>query len=131
RDRLVALVLPHLHLTADGRPVRLALETARAAFPKGQGGLSTTRLDARFRAVGLALDGSPHTLRLSNSYATDRVGWRELLVARGPGIAVRSTDASVGDRTKLLTHYPTDLLHSPPDIRSETTVAAIGSGGLA
>ena len=31
---------------------RLALEDARVAFPQGQGGLSTTRLDARFRAVG-------------------------------------------------------------------------------
>ena len=79
---------------------------------------------------GLKLDGSPHTFALSNSYATDRVGWRELLVAKADGVAVRSTDASVGDRTRALTHYPTDLLHSPPDVRSETTVAALGSGGL-
>ena len=42
---------------ADGEPVQLALETARVAFPKGQGGLSTTRLDARFRAPGLELGG--------------------------------------------------------------------------
>jgi nickel/cobalt transporter (NicO) family protein len=131
RDRLVALVAPHLQLLADGKPVRLALETARVAFPKGQGGLSTTRLDARFRAAGIELGDTPHTFKLSNTYATDRVGWRELLVARGEGVAVRSTDASVGDRTKALTHYPSDLLHSPPDVRSETTVAAIGSGGLA
>jgi nickel/cobalt exporter len=131
RDRLVALVAPHLRLLADGKPVRLALEEARVAFPRGQGGLSTTRLDARFRAVGLALGGSPHALKLSNDYATDRVGWRELLVARGDGVAVRSTDASVDDRTKALTHYPTDLLHSPPDVRSETTVVALGSRGLA
>ena len=52
-------------------------------------------------------------------------------MARGDGVAVRSTDASVADRTRALTHYPTDLLHSPPDVRSETTVAAAGSGGLA
>ena len=129
--RLVAIVAPHLRLTADGKPVRLALESARVAFPHGQGGLSTTRLDARFRAVGLTPGGAPRTLVLANSYATDRVGWRELLVARGGGVAVRSTDASVGDRTHALTHYPTDLLHSPPDIRSETTVVALGSGGLA
>jgi ABC-type nickel/cobalt efflux system permease component RcnA len=129
--RLTAIVAPHLHLLADGRPARLALEEAHVAFPRGQGGLSTTRLDARFRAVGVKLDGAPHTVTLSNSYATDRVGWRELLVARGDGVAVRSTDASVGDRTRALTHYPTDLLHSPPDVRSETTVAALGSGGLA
>ena len=116
---------------ADGRPVRLALEEEHVRFPRGQGGLSTTRLDARFRAVGLKLEGSQHTFQLSNSYATDRVGWRELLVARGDGVAVRSTDASVADRTHALTHYPTDLLHSPPDVRSETTVAALGSGGLA
>jgi nickel/cobalt exporter len=129
--RLVALVAPHLQLVADGRPVRLALEEEHVRFPRGQGGLSTTRLDARFRAVGLRLDGSQHTFRLSNGYATDRVGWRELLVARGDGVAVRSTDASVGDRTRALSRYPTDLLHSPPDVRSETTVAALGSGGLA
>ena len=129
--RLVAIVAPHLKLTADGKPVALRLETARVVFPHGQGGLSTTRLDARFRAVGLALGGAQHTFALTNGYATDRVGWRELLVARGAGVAVRATDASVSDRTKALTHYPTDLLHSPPDVRSETTVAAAGSGGLA
>jgi ABC-type nickel/cobalt efflux system permease component RcnA len=128
--RLVAIVSPHLRLLADGRPVQLALDEQHVRFPRGQGGLSTTRLDARFRAVGLKLDGSPHTLALSNSYATDRVGWRELLVAKADGVAVRSTDASAGDRTRALTHYPTDLLHSPPDVRSETTVAALGSGGL-
>jgi nickel/cobalt transporter (NicO) family protein len=129
--RLVAIVAPHLHLVADGRPVRLALEEEHVKFLRGQGGLPTTRLDARFRAVGVKLAGGKHTFQLSNSYATDRVGWRELLVARGDGVAVRSTDASVADRTHALTHYPTDLLHSPPDIRSETTVAALGSGGLA
>jgi nickel/cobalt transporter (NicO) family protein len=129
--RLVAIVAPHLRLLADGRPVRLVLETARAAFPHGQGGLSTTRVDARFRAAGIRLTGAPQTFTLSNGYATDRVGWRELLVARGDGVSVRSTDASVGDRTQALTHYPTDLLHSPPDIRSETTVVALGTGGLA
>jgi nickel/cobalt transporter (NicO) family protein len=129
--RLVAIVAPHLKLLADGRPVRLVLESALVHFPHGQGGLSTTRLDARFRAVGAALGASPRTFALSDSYATDRVGWRELLVARGDGVAVRSTDASVDDRTRALTHYPTDLLHSPPDVRSETTVAALGSGGLA
>ncbi len=128
--RLVAIVAPHLRLLADGRPVRLAVYEQHVRFPRGQGGLSTTRLDARFRAVGLKLDGSSHTFQLSNGYATDRVGWRELLVARDDGVAVRATDASVGDRTRALTHYPTDLLHSPPDVRSETTVAALGSGGL-
>jgi ABC-type nickel/cobalt efflux system permease component RcnA len=37
----------------------------------------------------------------------------------------------VRDLTTALTHYPTDLLHSPPDVRSETTVAGTGPGGLA
>jgi nickel/cobalt transporter (NicO) family protein len=129
--RLVAIVAPHLLLLVDGRPVELAISEQHVRFPRGQGGLSTTRLDARFRAVGLRLDGSPHTFKLANTYATDRVGWRELLVAKGDGVAVRATDASAGDRTRALTHYPTDLLHSPPDVRSETTVAALGSGGLA
>ena len=131
RDRLVALVAPHLRLLADGRAVRLALSDAHVIFPRGQGGLATTRLDARFRAVGLALGDAPLRLQLSNTYATDRVGWRELLVARGDGVAVRSTGASTSDRTSALSRYPTDILHSPPDVRSAATVAALGSGGLA
>ena len=132
RDRLVAIVAA---ASASARRWQAGasslLEDGRVAFPQGQGGLSTTRLDARFRAVGVTLGGSPQTFALSNSYATDRVGWRELLVARDGGVEVRSTDASAGDRTRALTHYPTDLLHSPPDVRSETTVAALGSGGIA
>jgi ABC-type nickel/cobalt efflux system permease component RcnA len=129
--RLVALVAPHLRLVTGGHAVRLAVEEQHVRFLRGQGGLPTTRLDARFRAVGVRLDGSPRTFALSDGYATDRVGWRELLVARGDGVAVRSSDASVADRTRALTHYPADLLHSPPDVRSARTVAALGSGGLA
>ena len=108
-------------LTADGTPVRLALASA-AAFPPGQGGLTTTRLDRA--SAPPASRSAPRRARCGsrNTYATDRVGWRELLVARGDGrrgALDRRRDRV--DRTKALTAYPNDLLHSPPDVRSATT----------
>ena len=128
--RLVAIVAPHLRLVADGRPVRLAVSEQHVRFPRGQGGLSTTRLDARFRAVGLKLDGSSHTLRSPTATRpTASAGascWSPGTRGSPCGPPThRCATARARSRT-----IPTDLLHSPPDVRAETTVAALGSGGL-
>ena len=107
-------------------------ETARVAFPQGQGGLKTTRLDARFRAVGLALGAAPQhaEARRTPTRPTASAGascWSP--AARASRCARPTPRPAIC--TKALTAYPTDLLHSPPDVRSATTVAALGSGGLA
>ena len=114
---------------ADGRPCGSRSRTARR-LPKGPGRAATTRLDALPRRPGSR-----------SARGRTRVRFRTAtppIASAGASCWSRAATASrcarrtpAGDRTNALRTYPTDLLHSPPDVRSETTVAALGSGGLA
>ena len=114
----------------DGRPAALVVENATLAFPKGQGGLSTTRLDLDLRADGVELAGTPRQIAYSSTYASDRVGWKEVVVARAPGAAVTATTAATVDRTDALRSYPQDVLASPASQLDATVDARLGDGGL-
>jgi nickel/cobalt transporter (NicO) family protein len=96
-------------LTVGARAVPLRLAPGgRIAFPMGQGGLHTTRvqlaLSARTRARG------PVVLR--DATFPGRVGWRAVVVRPGAGTAVRS-DVPAADPTNGLRRYPTALLSTP------------------
>ena len=90
RDRLLAVIGRALELRVDGTRLALTPASPLLTFPRGQAGLRTTRLVADFRAA-------PHRLgaiELRDTYATDRIGWHEILVAAAPGIAIDHTTAS-------------------------------------
>ncbi|MCW2777858.1 MAG: putative nickel transporter [Frankiales bacterium] len=115
-----------LSLTADGRPVPLAV-TASAAEPgPGQGGLPTTRLSCRL--TGDVAPGA--AVAFTDDSSAGRTGWREVTATSGcgafPGVAADSPSA-------LLTHYPADLLSRPVDVRaaSFTLPAKACTGGSA
>ena len=117
---------------ADGRPVRLVLEDGARRFPHGQGGLSTTRLDARFRAVGLTLGDSPHTLT-----ALQQLRDRPRRLARAAGRPRRRGRRALHGR---LGRRPHARAHALPDRSAALAArrraprrrsAALGSGGLA
>ena len=131
RDALVRDITRAISLTVDGRPAGLVAEGATLAFPKGQGGLSTTRLDLDLRAAGVSLANAPQRIAYTSTYATDRVGWKEVVVARAPGAAVTATTAATVDRTDGLRSYPKDVLASPASQLSATVDARLGDGGLA
>jgi ABC-type nickel/cobalt efflux system permease component RcnA len=131
RDGLVRDITGAVSLTVDGRPARLVPEGATLAFPHGQGGLSTTRLDLDLRADGVSLSTAPRQIAYTSAYATDRVGWKEVVVARAPGAAVTATTAATVDRTDGLRSYPKDVLASPASQLSATVDARLGDGGLA
>ncbi len=104
-----AVVARGVTLTVGGRPAALTLAPGgRLGFPKGQGGLRTTRvellLSARTRARGAVV--------LRDDTYRGRVGWRAVVVRPGPGTAVRSDLPSV-DPTRGLRVYPTALLSTP------------------
>ena len=131
RDQLARDITDRIALTVGGHPARLAVTGATLALPKGQGGLATTRLDLALHATGVRLSGTPQQIAYRSSYATDRVGWKEVVVARAPGAAVTATTAAAVDRTDGLRSYPKDLLRSPADQLAATVDARLGSGGLA
>src|SRR3954470_1476763 len=73
-----------LHLTVDGQAAALTVQPgARISFPPGQGGLRTTRVEARLTAP------SGRSVQLRDETFPDRVGWKAVVVTPGAGTDVR------------------------------------------
>ena len=120
-----------LELVVNG--ARLDLQPsapARLTFPTGQAGLPTLRIELDLVAAmppaatrSAAIAGS-----FDDTADADRVGWREIVVAAGPGARlVRSSvgDASVSDE---LRSYPANGLDNPMDLRDASFRAEIVDG---
>jgi nickel/cobalt exporter len=95
------------HLTVDGRKARLVPLRQAVAFPRGAGGLQTTRLETVL--IGPRVGGASRITYRDTNYA-GRLGWREIVVG-----------ASTKSRSDELRAYPKDLLQSPLHV---TAVAA-------
>jgi nickel/cobalt transporter (NicO) family protein len=116
-----------LALTVGDRRVPLSMAAGGGiSFPRGQGGLPTTRvtlrLSARVATVG-------RTVRIEDRTFPGRVGWKAIVAAPGEGTAVRTTTPT-GDPTDGLRRYPTDLLESPLDRREANFSVTPGTGTL-
>jgi nickel/cobalt exporter len=101
-------------LVVDGRPAALVPVRTALAHPLGAGGLHTTRLEVIL--AGPVLDGRVSVAYHDNNYK-DRIGWKEIVV----GEHARST-------SNELRAYPKDLLQSPLDTTSVTTLIGPGNG---
>jgi nickel/cobalt exporter len=111
-------------LTVGGWPAALALRPGgRISFPRGAGGLHTTRvellLSARVAPRGAVV--------VRDATFAGRVGWRAVLAEPGRGTAVRS-DVTSADPTRRLRVYPTALLASPADRTVAHLRVSPGSG---
>lgn len=116
-DAVLAEVMPALQLTIDGRPLPLTVVGRSLTFPPGQAGLDTTRIEADLSAP-LAGGDRPLRLAFKNDYATDRVGWREVVIVNGAGVRIEASDVAAVDRSQELRAYPADQLSSPLDVRA-------------
>ena len=114
------------HLTVDGLPATLTPVRHVIAFPKGQGGLHTMRLEVVLR--GPKLDGSSSTIAYRDGNYGDRIGWKEIVVQGTSGASVTSSSAPARSESDALRAYPKDLLHSPLDVTSATATVAPGAG---
>jgi hypothetical protein len=103
-------IAARLHVTLAGRPAALAPVAHALAFPRGVGGLHTTRLEVILRGPRIA---EAQALSVSDSNYADRIGWREIVVGAG----ARSTSDE-------LRAYPKSLLQSPLDITQIRTEVA-------
>jgi nickel/cobalt transporter (NicO) family protein len=95
----------------DGRPLRFAVAGSRLAFPPGQGGLVTLRLECDL-AADAAVGGGSHTLRYRDGNADGRIGWREVTAA-ADRTTLEAADVPARSPSARLTAYPEDLLRSP------------------
>ena len=110
-------------LTADGRPVAARVDDRRAARSRGPGRAADDAAGPRFRAAGSrsaprrdAIDFRTTTRPTASAGA--RCSSRAATASR-----CCSTDAATATARTALTRLPEDLLQSPPDVRSATTVA--------
>ncbi len=121
-----AEALRGLRLRVDGVAVALrASSPGEITFPKGQGGLNTTRVELLLRARVR----EPRRVTLTDSTFGDRLGWRSIIPVAGESTATRSSLPAT-EPTRRLRNYPSSLLDSPADVRSITLSVGPGDGGL-
>jgi nickel/cobalt exporter len=100
----VGAIARHTELTVDGRRAVLVPVGHVIGYPRGAGGLHTTRLELILG--GPRIDGRVDVSYRDTNYA-DRIGWKEIVVGR---------DAH--SRSDELRAYPKDLLQSPLSVTS-------------
>ena len=106
-----------LTLVVAAEPLDLHTVSRQVIFPTGAGGLPTMKLGFVYRATVPAASGaSSRSLDYEDNNFAGRVGWKEVVVTVESGVALVASSAPQSDRSLELTNYPTDLLHSPPQL---------------
>lgn len=110
RDAYIRKLAPgladQLKLSADGKPLKLQLETWTSSLPKEAAGFSL-RLDARYVAVlPTVAAGSTLYLQFANQTYTGQLGWHEIRVRAAQSISIFDTNAYSNSLTKGLSINP-------------------------
>jgi nickel/cobalt transporter (NicO) family protein len=124
-------ISPALHLFAGSTELALRPIAQSLALAPGQAGLDTTRVEATFVADLPSNTGDVRQLTFHNDYASDRLGWREIVVANGPDVSIDKSAELAVDRSNALRVYPNDLLSSPLDERTVIVAYQLSPGALA
>ena len=118
-------VRDNLHLIVDGKRVALRVGTGRIAFPRGQGGLQTTRVE-----LPIVHRARARLVEVRDATFLGRVGWTDIVAERGRGTAVRTSVSSIDPTNRLLT-YRGITLQDVTDQRVGRFAVAAGKGTLA
>jgi ABC-type nickel/cobalt efflux system permease component RcnA len=124
-NRLARSIGRHLDVTVDGRRATLTPVRHVLAFPPGQAGLRTTRLEVVFRGPRLAGESA---IGYRDMNYPGRIGWKEITVRPASGARTRSSTVPSRSVSSELLAYPKDLLQSPLDVASADLTVEPGSG---
>jgi nickel/cobalt transporter (NicO) family protein len=111
----------NLLISANGRSVEPRIESTETALAEGAGGMKIMRVTTR-----LHLPIAAATLQYEDRNYVERAGWKEIVIAAGPGAMLEKATPIARDRSQALTAYPQDPAIAPPqDLRAslEWTVA--------
>jgi nickel/cobalt exporter len=117
-------IAEHVSLTVDGRSARLVPIRHVLAFPPGQGGLHTTRLEVLLS--GPVLHGRTSVVYNDNNFS-GRIGWKEIVVRGDAGAQLAGSTAPATSISDRLLAYPKNLLQSPLDVTSARATAVPGA----
>jgi nickel/cobalt exporter len=122
---LAASLAAHVEATVGGRPVALFVQKHVLAFPPGQAGLRTTRLEVLLASGPLAHGGA---LVYRDHNYEGRIGWKEIVVQAGSDAHVTGSNAPSSSISHELLSYPKNLLQSPLDVTQATAQLTPGTG---
>jgi nickel/cobalt transporter (NicO) family protein len=124
---LSARIARGLQLRVDGKLLGLRELKHELAFPPGQAGLKTTRLELLLSTRPL-VSGRPARVTYRDTNFAGRLGWKEIVVRGDSGARVVSSTAPSSSVSDELLAYPKDLLQSPRDVTSATASIVTGTG---
>ena len=128
--RLPSLV-ENLHLRVGKEDLLLRVLDSSAEYRPGQGGLPILRIEAHLLA-DLPKDWEDHGVgHYTDRTYENRLGWREIVVKGGPGVAIKGSTAPSSGVSDELRKYPSDMLSSPLDVREATFTLVPGEGSVA
>ena len=125
-DRAPELV-GNLTLSVDGEQRELSILTQDVAYPEGQGGLDTLRINLLLEA---RVPGAS-SVDFSDENYSDRLGWKEIVVQPASGVSISESSVSAEDVSRELTVFPDDLLSSPLDVTSAVVAFDSSNGAIA
>jgi nickel/cobalt transporter (NicO) family protein len=130
-DVKVASLVENLHLRVGNEDLLLRVLDSSAEYRPGQGGLPILRIEARLLA-DLPKDWEDHGAgHYTDRTYEDRLGWREIVVKGGPGVAIKGSTAPSSGVSEELRKYPSEMLSSPMDVREATFTLVPGEGSFA
>jgi len=115
----------NLSIECGGRSVMPHFESVTLAIAKGAGGAPVMRFTSN-----LSLAVATGSLSYEDRNYPARAGWKEIVIASGPGANIERASQSDLDRSEALTAYPADPTVAPPqDLRASVDWAAAPLAG--
>src|SRR5208283_1112373 len=112
--------MSNLLFQIDDHPVTPVLRGADLVIADGAGNLPIIRISAR-----MFLKASGGRLGYEDRNYEGRAGWKEIVIAAGPGAHLENASQTGRDRSQALTAYPPDPMAAPPqDLRAALVWAA-------
>src|SRR5215211_2495556 len=130
-DAELLSLVENLQLRVGEKVVPLRLLDSSATYRPWQGGLPILRIEARLLAElpkNWEDNGAGYYTDRNNK---DHLGWCEIVVQGGPGVAIKRSTAPSAGVSDELRKYPSDMLSSPLDIREAKFTLVPGEGSVA
>lgn len=111
-----------LEIRVDGKAVTPVVRQAHVKVSEGAGQMVVMRVEGELEVAA----GAGAATFEDRNYA-ERAGWKEIVIAAGPGASLTRASQGAVERSAGLTKYPEDATAAPPqDLRAELawTVAA-------
>ncbi len=119
-DAKLPSLVKNLDLEVGKEDLPLRVLHSSAAYRPGQGGLPVLRVEARLRADLPRNWRENGAGRYTDRNFRDHLGWREIVVQDGRGIAAKDSTVPSSGVSDGLRKYPQDMLSSPLDVREAT-----------